>query len=147
VLQAGAMARGGEVFVLDMGEPVRIYDLARNMIELSGLSVRDGDNPDGDIAIEVVGLRPGEKLYEELLIGDNPAPSDHPKIMKANEEFLPWPELEIELGMLRNCIAKNDAAALRAWLLHLVPGFAPTDDVVDYVYLTQTARNASAANS
>ncbi|MFM7801259.1 MAG: UDP-N-acetylglucosamine 4,6-dehydratase family protein, partial [Limnohabitans sp.] len=87
VIQAGAMAKGGDVFVLDMGEPVRIMDLARRMIELSGLRVKDEKYPDGDIEIEISGLRPGEKLYEELLIGDNPKPTSHSRIMKAHEEF------------------------------------------------------------
>ncbi|MDR6853958.1 FlaA1/EpsC-like NDP-sugar epimerase [Variovorax guangxiensis] len=87
VIQAGAMASGGDVFVLDMGEPIRIVDLARRMVELSGMTVRDADNPAGDIEIRVVGLRPGEKLYEELLIGDNPMPTLHPRILKARDDF------------------------------------------------------------
>ncbi|END2132197.1 polysaccharide biosynthesis protein, partial [Shigella sonnei] len=90
VIQAGAMGHGGDVFVLDMGDPVKIYDLAKRMIRLSGLSVRDDKNPDGDIAIEVTGLRPGEKLYEELLIGDSVQGTSHPRIMTANEVMLPW---------------------------------------------------------
>jgi FlaA1/EpsC-like NDP-sugar epimerase len=135
VIQAGAMAKGGEVFVLDMGEPVRIIDLARNMIALSGLSVIDEDNPDGDIAIETVGLRPGEKLYEELLIGENPVPTSHPKIMKANEEYLPWSELDGHLQKLIKVTEANDAVAIRELLLDIVPGFSPTDDVVDFVFL------------
>ncbi|HEY9268574.1 MAG TPA: nucleoside-diphosphate sugar epimerase/dehydratase, partial [Methylotenera sp.] len=93
VLQAGAMAHGGDVFVLDMGQPVKIVDLARRMAQLSGLSVRDESNPAGDIEIKVVGLRPGEKLYEELLIGENPEPTAHPRIMKAHEDFVAWPQL------------------------------------------------------
>src|SRR3546814_3646226 len=94
VIQASAMARGGEVFVLDMGQPVRIIDLARSMVQLSGLSVRDADRPDGDIEIVETGLRPGEKLYEELLIGDNPEPTNHPRILRARESRWPWEELE-----------------------------------------------------
>ncbi|OGQ57681.1 MAG: capsular biosynthesis protein, partial [Deltaproteobacteria bacterium RIFCSPLOWO2_02_FULL_53_8] len=90
VLHAGAMATGGDVFVLDMGEPVRIMDLARRMVALSGLTVRDAANPGGDIEIAITGLRPGEKLYEELLIGDNPSPTAHPRIMKAHEDCLSW---------------------------------------------------------
>ncbi|EPT6483215.1 polysaccharide biosynthesis protein, partial [Shigella sonnei] len=93
VIQAGAMGHGGDVFVLDMGDPVKIYDLAKRMIRLSGLSVRDDKNPDGDIAIEVTGLRPGEKLYEELLIGDSVQGTSHPRIMTANEVMLPWQDL------------------------------------------------------
>jgi FlaA1/EpsC-like NDP-sugar epimerase len=89
VIQAGAMGLGGDVFVLDMGESVRIYDLASRIVELSGLTLRNEKNPHGDIEIKVTGLRPGEKLFEELLIGENPQPTAHPKIMKAHEEFMP----------------------------------------------------------
>jgi FlaA1/EpsC-like NDP-sugar epimerase len=113
VIQAGTMARGGEVFVLDMGEPVRIIDLARAMIELSGLKVRDEANPDGDIAIEVTGLRDGEKLYEELLIGNNPEPTDHSRIMKANEDYLQWEELSPLLGELEVAMNASDSERLR----------------------------------
>jgi FlaA1/EpsC-like NDP-sugar epimerase len=114
VIQAGTMAKGGEVFVLDMGEPVRIIDLARAMIELSGLSVRDEDNPDGDIEVEVTGLRDGEKLYEELLIGDNPEATEHSRIMKANESFLDWEQLTVLIEQLQAAIDANDTAKLRA---------------------------------
>lgn len=113
VIQAGTMARGGEVFVLDMGEPVRIIELARTMIELSGLSVRDDADPDGDIAIEVTGLRDGEKLYEELLIGDNPEATEHRRIMKANEDYLDWEAFAPVLDQLRTAIDANDGATLR----------------------------------
>jgi len=126
VMQAGAMARGGEVFVLDMGQPVRIMDLAQRMIELSGLTVRDEAHPGGDIEIVVTGLRPGEKLYEELLIGDNPLPTDHPRIMKARESFLPWIELEPRLREFQSAAARGDAAAVLALLKQLVSGFAPS---------------------
>ena len=85
------MATGGDVFVLDMGEPVRIIDLASRIVELSGLTVRNDASPDGDIEIQITALRPGEKLYEELLIGDNPLPTQHPRIMKAHEDFMRWP--------------------------------------------------------
>lgn len=129
VLQAGAMAEGGEVYVLDMGEPVKIIDLARRMIKLSGFTVRDDNRPDGDIAIEVTGLRPGEKLYEELLIGDNPVPTVHPRILKAHEDFAPWEEFRTDLELLQGAIAVNDTATLRAILLKQVSGFAP--DVQD----------------
>ncbi len=123
VLYAGAMARGGEVFVLDMGEPVRIMDLARRMIELSGLTMRDQTTPDGDIAIEITGLRPGEKLYEELLIGDNPSPTDHPRIMKAHEEFLPWKELEAQLAVLRDAARRDDVDGIKSVLTTCVHGY------------------------
>lgn len=107
VIQAGAMSVGGEVFVLDMGEPVRIVDLARNMIELSGMSVQDEDNDDGDIAINIVGLRPGEKLYEELLIGDNAEETDHPRILQAQERFIPWDELEQHIVSMQAMIESH----------------------------------------
>ncbi len=123
VLQAGSMARGGDVFVLDMGEPVRIMDLACRMVELSGLTLRTAEHPEGDIELRIVGLRPGEKLYEELLIGDNPSPTSHPRIMKANEGFIPWPRLEPRLRQFAAELAACDDAALRATLKELVPEF------------------------
>ncbi|WP_420821462.1 polysaccharide biosynthesis protein [Rhodoferax sediminis] len=125
VLQAGAMAEGGDVFVLDMGQPVKIMDLARRMVQLSGLSLRDADHPDGDIEIEIVGLRPGEKLYEELLIGDDPVSTAHERIMKAREDFVAWGELEQSLVALRRAANGNDAAAIRNIFMQLVSGYAP----------------------
>ncbi len=123
VLQAGAMGQGGDVFVLDMGEPVRIVDLARRMVQLSGLTVREAAHPEGDISIEITGLRPGEKLFEELLIGDNPEPTAHPRIMKAQEACLPWPVLDVHLQALRAAALANDDTALRTVLAQCVPGF------------------------
>ncbi|MBU0587322.1 MAG: polysaccharide biosynthesis protein [Gammaproteobacteria bacterium] len=123
VLQAGAMASGGDVFVLDMGEPVKILDLARRMVQLSGLSVRDEDHPDGDISIDIVGLRPGEKLYEELLIGENPQPTSHPRIMKAHEQYLAWSELSAELTKLGSVAQQNDLAAIKDFLRQHVQGY------------------------
>jgi FlaA1/EpsC-like NDP-sugar epimerase len=137
VIQAGAMANGGDVFVLDMGESVKIIDLARRMIELSGLTVQDDANPEGDIAIEVTGLRPGEKLYEELLIGDNPMPTQHPRIMKAHEEFLPWPELQAQLTELMQAVETNNVPAMRAQIQRVVPGYQPDGEVVDWVWAEQ----------
>ena len=128
VIQSSAMATGGDVFVLDMGQPVRIYDLAVKMVYLSGLMVKDELHPHGDIEIKVTGLRPGEKLYEELLIGDNPQPTDHPKIMKAHEEFLPWDELELELEKLNVALHSGDASLIRSSLKKLVPGYQPNGD-------------------
>jgi len=139
VIQAGAMARGGDVFVLDMGQPVKIIDLARRMIELSGLTVKDAQYPEGDIAIEITGLRPGEKLYEELLIGDNPKPTRHPRIMKAHEEFIPWAEFEPKLAALELALNVNDVGCIRLMLQQLVAGYSPSDDIVDWVYLEQEA--------
>ncbi|MDP3520540.1 MAG: nucleoside-diphosphate sugar epimerase/dehydratase [Hydrogenophaga sp.] len=137
VIQAGAMAHGGDVFVLDMGEPVRIADLARRMITLSGLRVKDENHPQGDIAIAVTGLRPGEKLYEELLIGDNPQPTEHKRILRAHENHLSWVQLEPRLHALLTCLDADDVLSLRQCLLELVEGFTPTDEVVDWRLLTQ----------
>jgi FlaA1/EpsC-like NDP-sugar epimerase len=131
VIQAGAMAVGGDVFVLDMGESVRIVDLARRMIELSGRSVRDEGNPSGDIAIEVTGLRPGEKLYEELLIGDNPSPTQHARIMRAHEEFLPMPQYLALLDELQAGQLANNVTRMREAITRLVPGYVPEGGVVD----------------
>ena len=127
VIQAGAMAKGGDVFVLDMGDPVKIYDLARRMIELSGLCLKNEDNPEGDIEIQITGLRPGEKLFEELLIGNNPRPTSHPRIMKAHEEFLAWPLLQDRLRELEACLNQRDVDGTRALLLELVAGYAPQE--------------------
>ena len=135
VIQAGAMSSGGDVFVLDMGEPVRIIDLARRMVELSGLSVRDEANLEGDIAIKITGLRPGEKLYEELLIGDNPLPTQHPRIMKAHEDFVPWSELSPRLDALIAALNVNDVPLICTLLKQLVPGYQPDGKVVDWVHL------------
>jgi FlaA1/EpsC-like NDP-sugar epimerase len=133
VIQAGAMASGGDVFVLDMGEPVRIVDLARNMIELSGLTVRDRDNPFGDIELRVVGLRPGEKLYEELLIEDAPLVTDHPRIRKAVEGFLPPAELRVQLDRLRAAVDNRQADVVRKILCETVKEFSPNSALVDFV--------------
>jgi FlaA1/EpsC-like NDP-sugar epimerase len=132
VIQASAMAVGGDVFVLDMGEPVRIHDLAVKMIYLSGLLVKDKAHPHGDIEIAVTGLRPGEKLYEELLIGDNPQPTSHPKIMKAHEEFLPWNKLQQELDRLNFALDVSDGQLIVGIIKNLVPGYQPTSDTVDW---------------
>ena len=144
VIQAGAMAQGGDVFVLDMGKPVKIIDLARRMIELSGLSVRDEMRPDGDIDIEVSGLRPGEKLFEELLIGDDPKPTSHPRIMKAQDDFVSWPQLENELAALEMALTGHDVPQIRDLMGKLVSGYNPTSAIVDWVHLEQEAA-ASAA--
>ncbi len=139
VIQAGAMAKGGDVFVLDMGQPVKIMDLARRMIELSGLTVKDEKNPDGDIEIETTGLRPGEKLHEELLIGGNPEPTLHSRIMKANEGFILWAELEKKLHALELALKANDMGRIRRMMESLVTGYAPSNGIVDWVYLEQEA--------
>jgi FlaA1/EpsC-like NDP-sugar epimerase len=147
VIQAGAMGVGGDVFVLDMGQPVRIIDLASRMIELSGLSVRDEQNPDGDIEIKVTGLRPGEKLFEELLIGDNPGPTQHPRILKAHEQFLPWPLLAQRLEHLRRALDSNDVHAIRDLLQGLVNGYQPGGNVVDWIHLAQEVHAGQSAQA
>ena len=125
VLQAGAMAQGGDVFVLDMGEPVKILDLARRMAQLSGLTLRDEHYPDGDIEIKITGLRPGEKLYEELLIGDNPEGTAHERIMRAQEDFVAWPELVPVLVQIRQAATQNNEALIKDLLMQLVHGYTP----------------------
>jgi FlaA1/EpsC-like NDP-sugar epimerase len=125
VIQAGAMATGGEVFVLDMGEPVRIDDLARSMIRLMGLEVRDADNPDGDIAIAYTGLRDGEKLNEELLIGEDTSGTEHPRILRSHEPYLASPKLQSELKSLREAMDRDDGEAIRVILKRAVEGYRP----------------------
>ena len=119
-----------------MGEPVQIMQLARQMVMLSGLTVRDASNPEGDIAIQVTGLRPGEKLYEELLIGDNPQPTEHPRIMKAHESMLPWTELQPQLAQLQQFMQNHEVDQIVRLMVQLVNGFR-AGPVVDYVLLQQ----------
>ena len=123
VIQAGAMAEGGDIFLLDMGDPVRVHDLARAMIELSGLSVRDAGNPDGDIEIVEIGLRPGEKLHEELLIEENALPTSHPRIVKARESMIEWLHLQRRLDELNGAIDAGDVERAINLLALLVPGY------------------------
>ena len=142
VIQAWAMASrdlkaNGRVFLLDMGQPVKIIDLAHRTIELSGLTLRDNQNPDGDIAIEIIGLRPGEKLYEELLIGDNPQTTDHPRIMQAHEDCLTWVELEAEWVNLEADLKQNNVEGVRTRLQQLVSGYVPNGPIVDWLYLAK----------
>jgi FlaA1/EpsC-like NDP-sugar epimerase len=129
VLQAGAMAKGGDVFVLDMGQPVKILDLAHRMAQLSGLTLRVDGNPDGDIDVEVTGLRPGEKLYEELLIGGNPEKTVHMRIMKAHEEFVSWAVLAPILVVLRQAAIKNNEAVIKNTFVQLVQGYSSSSGV------------------
>ncbi len=133
----GRVSSEAEVYVLDMGEPVKIIDLAHRMIELSGFRVKDENTPEGDIAIEVVGLRPGEKLYEELLIGNNPQATQHPRIMKANEKLLPWSELQPMITILRIAAVNSDVMMIRSMLQQLVPEYQPDEKIVDWVYREQ----------
>jgi FlaA1/EpsC-like NDP-sugar epimerase len=131
VIQAGSMATGGDVFVLDMHEPIKIIDLAKKMIHLMGFEVRDENSYRGDIAIEYTGLRPGEKLYEELLIGESVTGTGHPKIMRAKEETLSWGELEILLSKLELACKQVDLKEIRKLLMKAVVGFEPKDEVSD----------------
>lgn len=125
VIQAGALATGGEVFLLDMGQSIKIIDLAKRMIELSGLDVKDAQNPGGDIEIQEIGLRPGEKLYEELLIAGEPDPTSHPRIFQSNEEFLPWRQLDEALFAIKQASETYNQNVLIDLLQELVPGYRP----------------------
>ena len=137
VIQAGAMAKGGEVFVLDMGAAVKIASLASRMIELSGLSIKDTQNPDGDIEIIVTGLRPGEKLYEELLLGDDPRPTMHPRIQQAQDPLIPWDKLDPDLNNLKMLLANNDVKSVIAILKKLITDFKPSNEIADWIYAEQ----------
>ncbi|MGC6369529.1 polysaccharide biosynthesis protein [Pseudomonas sp. K2I15] len=134
VIQAGSMGQGGDVFVLDMGEPVKIVELAEKMIHLSGLSIRSDKNPQGDIAIEFTGLRPGEKLYEELLIGDNVVATQHPMIMSANEDHLSWDVLKGKLTELLGAVDEDDYTRVRQLLRETVSGYSPDGEIVDWIH-------------
>ncbi len=135
VIQAGAMGKGGDVFVLDMGEPVKIYELAKRLINLSGMEVKDNLNPEGDIEIIFTGLRPGEKLYEELLIGDKVSKTDHKQILRAEEDYLSANELEFYLESLQEAERIGDVESLRDILKKVVSGYTPEKDISDVVYL------------
>ena len=135
VLQAAALGHGGDLFILDMGEPVKIIDLAKRVIELSGLLVKNAENPNGDIEIKITGLRPGEKLYEELLIGDNPIRTTQPKIMRAHEEFLEWDVLENKLNNLSNALENNDIEEIIRILKDIVKEYSGIKNTVDWVTL------------
>ena len=135
VIQAGAMSKGGDVFVLDMGEPVKILYLAKKMIHLSGLNIKDSNNPNGDIEILFTGLRPGEKLYEELLIGDSVLETEHQLILRSNEEMLPWSDLKLILNKLKTSVDKQNLEGARQALIEAVPGYKPQGDINDLMYL------------
>ena len=135
VIQAGAMSKGGDVFVLDMGDPVKILDLAKKMVHLTGLSIKDSDNPNGDIEILFTGLRPGEKLYEELLIGDKVLKTDHKLILRSEEEMLTWSELEVILKKLKTSIEKQDFKNVRKLLIEAVPGYQPKSNINDLMFV------------
>ena len=134
VIQAGAMGEGGDVFVLDMGEPVNIFDIAKRLVNLSGMELKDDDNPEGDIEIIFTGLRPGEKLYEELLIGDNVSETDHSQILRAQEDYLSKVELDHFLSALQEAGELGDVKALKKILKEVVTGFTSHDEIVDVVF-------------
>ena len=137
VIQAGAMSKNCDVFVLDMGESVKIKDLIYRIVELSGLSIKDDEHPDGDIEIEIIGLRDGEKLYEELLLGENPQPTSHEKIKKAQDPFIPISELERHLTVLKSHLTNNNAANVKLILEDIISSYKSEYKVVDYLYTEQ----------
>ena len=134
VIEAGSMAKGGDTFVLDMGNPVKIQDLAKRMINLSGFTVRDDDHPDGDIEIVYTGLRPAEKLYEELLIGDDVSGTDHPCIMRAIESFIPYSELQTLMQQLSSALENQDCDRVREILINAVSGYNPSNGIDDLAW-------------
>lgn len=136
VIQAGSMGRGGDVFVLDMGEPVQIVDLAEKMVKLAGLTLCDAEHPEGDIEIVYTGLRPGEKLYEELLIGDNVESTRHPMIMTAMDNHLKWEDLKLVLVKLEALLQQGDMVGVRTLLMDIVNGYTPQSEIVDWKFLT-----------
>ena len=141
VIQAGAMGNCSEVFVLDMGESVKIKDLIYKMINLYGFKVKDRKNPDGDIEVKILGLRPGEKLFEELLIGDNPQKTNHPKILKADNPFIPYNQLELDLKNLRDLLDKNKVREVKSLLEKLLKLYKSNSEIVDHIYVEQISFN------
>lgn len=140
VIQSGAMGKKSEVFVLDMGESVKIRDIIDKMIKLSGLSVKDYKNPNGDIEIKITGLRPGEKLYEELLIGNNPQETKHPKIKKINDPFIPYDQLKEDLNNLKNLLDNNQANDVKKFLFELLKSYKPSEEMIDHVYVERQSK-------
>ena len=138
VIQAGAMSKDCDVFILDMGESIKIKDLIYKIVKLSGLSVKDENNKGGDIEIKIIGLRPGEKLYEELLLGNNPQKTQHPKIQKAQDPFIPFNQLEIDLNNLRTLLDHNKVLEVKELLAKIVKTYQSNSAIVDHVYLEQS---------
>lgn len=143
VIQAGAMSEDCDVFILDMGKSVKIRDLIYRIVHLSGLTVKDENNQEGDIAIKIIGLRSGEKLYEELLLGDNPQKTQHPRIQKARDPFIPFNQLEVDLNVLKNLIDNNEVANIKKILSEIVKTYQSNSKIVDHVYLEQSKFNKS----
>ena len=138
VIQAGSMSIGGDVFVLDMGKPIKIYDLAVRMIQLSGLTLKDPINNRGDIEIKVTGLRPGEKLYEELLLSKNPKKTKHPKIFRSEEPFIKFSELEMEIRSLQKLMIENDLENILEKLRKIVIDYSPNSKIIDHTFTKQS---------
>ena len=137
VIQAGAMSEDCDIFVLDMGESVKIKDLIYRIVKLSGLTVKDENNKEGDIEIKIIGLRTGEKLYEELLLGDSPQKTQHPKIQKAQDPFIPFNQLEVDLNNLKNLLEHNKALEVKEFLTKIVKTYKSNSVIVDHLYLEQ----------
>jgi FlaA1/EpsC-like NDP-sugar epimerase len=144
VIQAGSMAEGGDVFVLDMGQPVKILELARRMILLTGMTIREASNPEGDIEIIYTGLRPGEKLYEELLVGANVSGTEHPRILRAVETFIPFNKFKDRFGRLSAAVEGRDCVSARRALLDLVDNYKPTDAIDDLIWNDQNLQAVKA---
>lgn len=138
VIQAGAMSRGTDVFLLEMGDPIKILDMMKRVILLSGLTIKDKDNADGDIEIQIIGLRPGEKLHEELFLGNNPQKTEHPKILKAEENFIPWINLERELEKLETLLDQNQVDEVIKILQKLVKGYKFNGKIYDHIFIENT---------
>ena len=134
VIQAGAMGKKSEVFVLDMGESIKIKNLINKMINLSGFTVRNKNNPNGDIEIKITGLRSGEKLYEELLIGDNPKHTSHPKILMTSEPYIPFTELEKELVNLKTLLNEDKSDKIKLLLNKLLKNYKSNSKLIDHLY-------------
>ncbi len=147
VIQAASLSHGGEVFVLDMGKPIKIMDLARRMIYLSGMSIKDDDNPQGDIEIKVIGLRPGEKLYEELLLGDSPVPTQNPKILKARDPSICWDLLSDQLNQLQTHLTRRNAKGVMHVFENLVDGFENKSGLLDWAFLEERRLRENSGNS
>ena len=145
VIQAGSEAQGGDVFVLDMGEPIKIVDLARRMIMLLGLTLKGAENPDGEVEIVFTGLRPGEKLYEELLTGGEVYGTNHPRILRAKEGFIPLPELKLKLSKLTEALDDSDCESVRAMLLSMVDLYSPQNEIDDLVWNRRLLNSTNAA--
>jgi FlaA1/EpsC-like NDP-sugar epimerase len=141
VIQAGAMSQDCDVFILDMGESVKIKDLIYRIVNLSGLTVKDEENLNGNIEIKVTGLRPGEKLYEELLLGENPQNTKHKKIKKAQDPFMSFNELEVNLNILKNLLDNNKIIEVKEMLEKIVKAYKSNSKIVDHMYIEQISNN------